>query len=80
MEPWLIALLVVAVLIVVAFAAGWLRRLVVRMGDQEVEAEAPSGGKLRVVRSIFRKSKVKGRGSDIDFTDTRSNDSKFDIK
>lgn len=80
MEPWLIAVLAIAGAILLLFAAGWARRIVLRSSEHEVEVEAPPSGRFRSRRSRFFGTKVKGRGADLHFDDSVSDDSKFDIR
>jgi len=79
-DSWLIVTIIVVLAVLLALAAGWVRRVTLRSGDQEVSAEAPTGGKLQTRRSIFRRSRVKGRGASLNFRDTEADDSNFDIK
>jgi hypothetical protein len=77
-EPWVITVIVVAVLL--ALAGGWLRRLKLRSNGQEASVEGPPSGRLKSDNSEFGDSTVKGRGADINFKDSKSQGSRFDIR
>jgi len=80
MENWQIAVAVIAA-VVVLFGVGWIVKFKVRVGDQELSAQGPPPSTMTSTRSRFRSSRVKGRrGSRVEFTDTDSDGTEFDIK
>lgn len=82
MEPWLVAVVVAAVVIgiVLALIFSPLRKVIIRSGDVETEVEGGGPGSLKTRDSQFDDSTVKGRGADLEFDKTKSKKSRFDIR